>query len=350
MWIDKIFIDTLSDALIQRTRPALYNQLDVVTTVTDQRLKAETTAAIHEWAANADLADNSDSDSESEDESKDSVSDANRLLEQQGDAPLLYAELHAITLKAENSKMRIQKALYEKARNFAVINGPGHLLWHSESENISLSFASFLKFVPLDLVFLFHIRHIHVHHILTRMSNLSKEELQQALKDAQLKLKRAVAEMKTKDILIAQLQQNGGRKGKHKPSSGLEYDNAIVTWGKKIAVLYEPWVTVAVFGPYPEDGPPELETVPEIKQVFKDPKLYLWYTRVTLYQNIPVKFHELIDPSVFGTFATNFMKQMSSGRSSALFVFRANLDKILRIQGIEKNRDKSSESSHFNGF
>ncbi|KAJ7700546.1 hypothetical protein B0H14DRAFT_3528042 [Mycena olivaceomarginata] len=137
------------------------------------------------------------------------------------------------------------------------------------------------------------------------MSNLSKEELQQALKDAQLKLERAVAEMKTKDILIAQLQQNGGRKGKPKPSSGLEYDNAIITWGKKFAVLYEPWVTVAVFGPYPEDGPPELETVPEIEQVFKDPKLYLRYTRVTLYQNIPEKFHELIDPSIFGTFATD---------------------------------------------
>jgi hypothetical protein len=111
--------------------------------------------------------------------------------------------------------------------------------------------------------------------------------------------------MKTKDILIAQLQQNGSRKGKPKPSSSLEYDDAIITWGKKFAVLYEPWVTIVVFGPYPEDGPPELETVPEIEQVFKDPKLYLQYTRVTLYQNIPAKFHELIDPSIFGTFATD---------------------------------------------
>lgn len=34
------------------------------------------------------------------------------------------------------------------------------------------------------------------------------------------------------------------------------------------------------------------------------------------------------------------MKQMSAGRSSALFVFRTHFDKILRIQGIEKNRDK----------
>ncbi|KAJ7701624.1 hypothetical protein B0H14DRAFT_2648372 [Mycena olivaceomarginata] len=151
------------------------------------------------------------------------------------------------------------------------------------------------------------------------MSNLLKEELQ-ALKDAQLKLKRAVAEMKIKDILISQLQQNGGRKGKPKPSSGLEYDNAIVTWGKKFAVLYEPWITVAVFGPSPEDGPPELETVPEIEQVFKDPKLYLRYTRVTLYQNIPAKFHELIDPSVFGGFATNMIYEANELRSLQRFV------------------------------
>jgi hypothetical protein len=129
-------------------------------------------------------------------------------------------------------------------------------------------------------------------------------QCRQALKDAQLKLERALAEMKTKDILIAQLQQNGGRKGKLNPSSGLEYDKAIVTWGKKFAVLYEPWITVAAFGPYPEDGPPELETMPEIVQVFTDPKQYLRYTRVTLYQNIPEKFHELIDPAVFGAFAT----------------------------------------------
>ncbi|KAJ7733376.1 hypothetical protein B0H14DRAFT_3614798 [Mycena olivaceomarginata] len=99
------------------------------------------------------------------------------------------------------------------------------------------------------------------------MSNLSKEELQEALKDAQLKLKRAVTEIKTKDILIAQLQQNSGRKGKPKPSNGLEYDTAIIGWGKKFAVLHEPWITVAVFGPYLEDGPPELETMPEIEQL-----------------------------------------------------------------------------------
>ncbi|KAJ7870938.1 hypothetical protein B0H14DRAFT_3439750 [Mycena olivaceomarginata] len=165
------------------------------------------------------------------------------------------------------------------------------------------------------------------------MSNLSKEELQQALKDAQLKLERAVAEMKTKDILIAQLQQNGGRKGKPKPSSGLEYDNAIITWGKKFAVLYKPWVTVAAFGPYPEDGPPELETVPEIEQVFKDPKLYLRYTRVTLYQNIPEKFHELIDPSIFWHFCDR-LYEANERRSLQRF----NRDKLL----YHKNNDKSA--------
>jgi hypothetical protein len=51
MWSDEIFIEALSDALVQRTCPALYDQLDVVTTVTDQRLKAESTAAIREWAS-----------------------------------------------------------------------------------------------------------------------------------------------------------------------------------------------------------------------------------------------------------------------------------------------------------
>ncbi|KAJ7360796.1 hypothetical protein DFH08DRAFT_931124 [Mycena albidolilacea] len=104
MWTDEIFIGALSDALVQRTRPALYDQLDV------------------------DLADNLDS----EDESKDST---------QGDAPSSsYAELRAMctqvmaetalvceqrntlvaennSLKAENSKMKIQKALYERARD-----------------------------------------------------------------------------------------------------------------------------------------------------------------------------------------------------------------------------------------
>jgi hypothetical protein len=53
VWTDEIFIGALSDALIQCTRPALYDQLDMVTTATDQRLKAESTAAIREWAASA---------------------------------------------------------------------------------------------------------------------------------------------------------------------------------------------------------------------------------------------------------------------------------------------------------
>ncbi|KAJ7735229.1 hypothetical protein B0H14DRAFT_3516918 [Mycena olivaceomarginata] len=131
MWSDEIFIDALSDALIQRTRPALYDQLDVVTTVTDQRLKAESTAAIREWASGHEF--------------KVSVSDsdANRL--QQGHAPPSCAELRDMctkviaetavvceqrdalvaensaliaensALKAENLKMKIQKALHEKA-------------------------------------------------------------------------------------------------------------------------------------------------------------------------------------------------------------------------------------------
>ncbi|KAJ7738884.1 ribosomal protein S6e-domain-containing protein [Mycena olivaceomarginata] len=139
MWSDEIFIEALSDALIQRTRPALYDQLDVVTTVTDQRLKAESTAAIREWAS-ADLAD--DSDSDSEDEFKVSVTPT---CLQQGHAPPSCAELRDMctkviaetavvceqrdalvaensaliaensALKAENLKMKIQKALHEKA-------------------------------------------------------------------------------------------------------------------------------------------------------------------------------------------------------------------------------------------
>ncbi|KAJ7733377.1 hypothetical protein B0H14DRAFT_3517387 [Mycena olivaceomarginata] len=107
--------------------PALYDQLDVVTTATEQRLKDKSTTAIHEWAASADLAD------EDGPGFNDSIPDANPSL-QQGDAPLACAELRAMctqvvaetilvceqhdaliaenrALKAENSKM---KALYEK--------------------------------------------------------------------------------------------------------------------------------------------------------------------------------------------------------------------------------------------
>ncbi|KAJ7814831.1 hypothetical protein B0H14DRAFT_2603873 [Mycena olivaceomarginata] len=145
MWTDEIFINALSDALIQRTRPALYDQLDVVTTATDQRLKVESTAAICKWVASADL---EDSDSELQDESKDSISgtiDRLRLQLYDDRQPPPCADLCAMcmkviaetvvvceegdalvaensALKAKNLKMKIQKALHEKSVMEAVSN------------------------------------------------------------------------------------------------------------------------------------------------------------------------------------------------------------------------------------
>jgi hypothetical protein len=53
MWNNEIFLNTLSELLVARRHPALYDQLDVVTTATEQRLKDKSTAAIREWAASA---------------------------------------------------------------------------------------------------------------------------------------------------------------------------------------------------------------------------------------------------------------------------------------------------------
>ncbi|KAJ7782437.1 hypothetical protein DFH07DRAFT_949242 [Mycena maculata] len=170
-----------------------------------------------------------------------------------------------------------------------------------------------------------------VHTYETPAQTATKEELREALKQTQLELARAQVELRAKDLFIEDLQKATGRKSKSKAAGPdpLNYLDIIVTLGKKFGVMQEPWVSPAAFSARPEEGTPPHNTPNEIDALFKTPALYLQYLTCKIYNNVPDKYHELVNASTFPNFRDNFLKHLSAGRSSAVDRLKTNVDKIL---------------------
>jgi hypothetical protein len=122
-----------------------------------------------------------------------------------------------------------------------------------------------------------------------------------------LELSRAQTELRAKDLLIQELQNAGGRKSKSKATepNPLNYLDVIVTLGKNFGVMQELWVSPVAFSAHPEDGPPLRDTPNEIDALFKTPTLYLQYLTCKIYNNVPDKYHELVNAATFPNFRDN---------------------------------------------
>ncbi|KAJ7739464.1 hypothetical protein DFH07DRAFT_965751 [Mycena maculata] len=170
-----------------------------------------------------------------------------------------------------------------------------------------------------------------VHTYETPAQTATKEELREALKQTQLELARAQVDLRAKDLFIEDLQKTAGRKSKSKATGPdpLNYLDIIVTLGKKFGVMQEPWVSPAAFSARPEDGIPPHNTPNEIDALFKTPALYLQYLTCKIYNNVPDKYHELVNALTFPNFRDNFLKHLSAGCSSAVDRLKTNVDKIL---------------------
>ncbi|KAF8136891.1 hypothetical protein K438DRAFT_1996855 [Mycena galopus ATCC 62051] len=170
----------------------------------------------------------------------------------------------------------------------------------------------------------------------TPPQNATKDELLQALKNTQLQLAQAEVELRAKDKLIQELQAAGGKKSKPEENP-LNYLAAIIPMGKKFGFMHEPWVSPAIFAVRP-DGPPPQTNAEEVEAMFKDPKLYRQFLTHMLYEYVPEKYHQLINPAVFPNFRGNIRNDLlyhpgedkSHPPSAYPPIFYANLKKDMK--------------------
>ncbi|KAF8217283.1 hypothetical protein K438DRAFT_2082728 [Mycena galopus ATCC 62051] len=166
--------------------------------------------------------------------------------------------------------------------------------------------------------------------------NSDTDESEQALKETQLQLAQAEVELRAKDKLIKELRAAGGKnKSKENP---LNYLAVIIPMGKKFGFMHEPWASPAIFAARPNVPPPQTNAE-EVEALFKDPKLYRQFLTHTLYEYVPEKYHQLIDPDHFPDFRGNFISHLGVGRSSGVDRLKTSLDTILADQNIAKIRD-----------
>ncbi|KAJ6489807.1 hypothetical protein C8R45DRAFT_1213255 [Mycena sanguinolenta] len=180
-----------------------------------------------------------------------------------------------------------------------------------------------------------------VHAFRTPPQNATKEELHQALREAQLELARAQAEILAQDEEIKRLKTTAGRKSKaaiDNPNP-LNYLLVIIPLGKKFGMMEELWLARAAFTVRPEDGPPPQNSAEELDAMFKSGPSYLRYLTTVLYDHVPPTYHGLIPKGACPDFENDFLKHLSAGRSTAINTLKTNIKNILAIYEIANNRE-----------
>jgi hypothetical protein len=78
------------------------------------------------------------------------------------------------------------------------------------------------------------------------------------------------------------------------------YQETLIKYSKRFALMEAPWVPVAAFGPKvaAPSAPPEDIYSP-------DAALYLQHMTARIYARTPQKFHALVDATEFGPFSSN---------------------------------------------
>ncbi|KAJ6510934.1 hypothetical protein C8R45DRAFT_1162166 [Mycena sanguinolenta] len=180
-----------------------------------------------------------------------------------------------------------------------------------------------------------------VHAFRTPPQNATKEELHQALREMQLELARAQAEILARDEEIKCLKTTAGRKSKaaiDNPNP-LNYLSVIIPLGKKFGIMEELWLARAAFAVQPEDGPPPQNSAEELDVMFKSGPSYLRYLMTVLYDHVPPTYHGLIPKGACPDFENDFLKHLSAGRSTAINTLKTNIKNILAIYEIANNRE-----------
>ncbi|KAJ7691550.1 hypothetical protein B0H17DRAFT_1200967 [Mycena rosella] len=113
--------------------------------------------------------------------------------------------------------------------------------------------------------------------------------------------------------------------------SQLGYKSEVIRWAKRLLFMRVLSINVMAFQAKPADT---LDPTQPEDQFASDDK-YVQSITTALYQEIPEKFHSLVDSAMYGSFARTFIHEFGEGHSSLLNVLRKALPVILNGSNID---------------
>ncbi|KAJ7447332.1 hypothetical protein B0H11DRAFT_2335661 [Mycena galericulata] len=151
----------------------------------------------------------------------------------------------------------------------------------------------------------------------------SRAELLEALKITQLENTKLRAEVcmlrqENSDLLAASSKKRRGQ-----TDDKLGYKSEVVAWSKRFLFTRALCIDIAIFSAKPSEFAADPVTLARDDQ-------YTESLTAALYQDIPEKFHELLDANQYGNLAKDFIREHGDARSSLLNSVRKALPTILK--------------------
>ncbi|KAJ7814187.1 hypothetical protein B0H13DRAFT_1924959 [Mycena leptocephala] len=122
------------------------------------------------------------------------------------------------------------------------------------------------------------------------------------------------------------------------------YQETLIKYSKRFALMEAPWVPVATFGPKvaAPSAPPEDIYSP-------DAALYLQHLTACIYARTPQKFHALIDATEFGPFSSNFIHFINAERSTVAHALKVSFKTVLGLCNIGTDKASLKQLLYFPG-
>ncbi|KAJ7687101.1 hypothetical protein B0H17DRAFT_1203772 [Mycena rosella] len=162
--------------------------------------------------------------------------------------------------------------------------------------------------------------------------NASRGELIDALKESQVSVMKLLSENRTLQKKYNNLYATSSKKQRRGANEDkLGYKSEVIRWAKRLLFTRALCINVTAFQAKPADTLDP--TQPEDQ--FASDDTYVQSITAALYQEIPEKFHSLVDSATYGSFARTFIHEFGEGCSSLLNVLRKALPVILSGANID---------------
>ncbi|KAJ7751477.1 hypothetical protein DFH07DRAFT_774722 [Mycena maculata] len=152
----------------------------------------------------------------------------------------------------------------------------------------------------------------------------TRPELLEALKAIQKGNTHLRAENHTLREEISTLSASSSKKRRGQTNDRLGYKSQVVSWSKRFLFTRALFIDTSMFSTKPS------ETVSDPATIFSTDDLYTEFLTVALYQEIPDKFHELLDFNKYSNLAKDFIREHGDAHSSLIFTLRKTLPNTLK--------------------
>ncbi|KAJ7861180.1 hypothetical protein B0H13DRAFT_2568360 [Mycena leptocephala] len=168
-------------------------------------------------------------------------------------------------------------------------------------------------------------------HLQSINHNASRDELVEALKASQLSVVKLLAENRQLRTENSNLLANSSKKRRNNGLNDnlLGYKSEVLRFAKHFLFTRALFVPIAAFQPN------TIQTPEDPRNCFENNDTYTRSITSALYEDIPEKFHSLLEYQAYGNFGKDFIREHGDGRSALLGVIRKALPVILKGHGID---------------